>query len=86
MLNKLEGILKKECVGKRNALTREQLAWRLGRINDRELRDMIRELRLLGVPVLYVSESPGGYFIPKYRREADETIAKETHRAQRTFQ
>lgn len=67
-------------IGKANAVSRHRLAAFAG-CTDRVLRDTISELRIGGFPIASKKGSPGGYYIPETRQEADETINDYKHRA-----
>ena len=68
-------ILHREAVGAETAVEVRSLAVRAA-APMREVRAMVAELRLEGVPVASSVRPPYGYFIPATEREASETISQ----------
>ena len=60
---RLKGILSNR-QGRSRAITRRELRDTLGYQNDRKLRLIIAELRAEGLPILFATNKPAGYFIP----------------------
>ena len=50
--------------GRHKAVTRRELRALLNYSNDRKLRLTIAELRKEGIPILFATDKPAGYFIP----------------------
>lgn len=50
--------------GRASAITRRELRNTLGYQNDRKLRLIIAELRQEGVPILFATNKPAGYYVP----------------------
>lgn len=60
---RLKGILSNR-QGRARAITRREIKNTLGFQNDRKLRLIIAELRAEGLPVLFATNKPAGYYIP----------------------
>ena len=60
---RLKGILSSR-QGRARAITRREIKNTLGYQNDRKLRLIIAELRLEGVPILFATTKPAGYYVP----------------------
>jgi len=60
---RLKGILSNR-QGRARAITRRELKNTLGYQNDRKLRLIIAELRSEGLPVLFATNKPAGYYVP----------------------
>jgi len=60
---RLKGILSNR-QGRARAITRRELKNTLGYQNDRKLRLIIAELRSEGLPVLFSTGKPAGYYVP----------------------
>ena len=60
---RLKGILSNR-QGRARAITRRELRNTLGYKNDRKLRLIIAELRAEGLPVLFATQKPAGYYVP----------------------
>ncbi len=60
---RLKGILSNR-LGRDSAITRRELRDTLGYQNDRKLRLIIAELRSEGLPVLFATQKPAGYYVP----------------------
>lgn len=56
-------------VGRANAVSTEALVAAGNYRSSRELQQDIRELRLIGVPIISISEAPGGYYISEDKEE-----------------
>lgn len=50
--------------GRARAITRREIKNTLGYQNDRKLRLIIAELRSEGLPVLFATNKPAGYYVP----------------------
>ena len=50
--------------GRSRAITRREIKNTLGYQNDRKLRLIIAELRAEGLPVLFATNKPAGYYVP----------------------
>jgi len=50
--------------GRARAITRREIKNTLGYQNDRKLRLIIAELRQEGVPILFATNKPAGYYVP----------------------
>ena len=50
--------------GRARAITRREIKNTLGYQNDRKLRLIIAELRAEGLPVLFATNKPAGYYVP----------------------
>ena len=50
--------------GRERAITRRELRGILNYNNDRQLRIFIGELRKEGIPILFATDKPAGYYIP----------------------
>ncbi len=50
--------------GRAKAITRREIKNLLGYQNDRQLRLIIAELRADGLPVLFATNRPAGYYVP----------------------
>ncbi len=50
--------------GRARAITRREIKNILGYQNDRKLRLIIAELRSEGLPVLFATNKPAGYYVP----------------------
>ena len=50
--------------GRARAITRREIKNTLGYQNDRKLRLIIAELRQEGVPILFATFKPAGYYVP----------------------
>lgn len=61
---KIMQYLESHCTGRNHAINAERLAFELGMIEKRMLRQLIHELRESGECILSVSQKPGGYFMP----------------------
>jgi len=61
--SRLKGILANR-QGRARAITRRELKNYLGYQNDRKLRLTIAELRSEGLPVLFATQKPAGYYVP----------------------
>jgi len=61
--------------GKARAITGQKLAAMVGHLDDRRVRQVIRELIIDGLPVASSTESPAGYFLVTSHQEADEYAA-----------
>jgi len=61
--SRLKGILSNR-QGRARAITRREIKNTLGYQNDRKLRLIIAELRQEGLPVLFSTQKPAGYFVP----------------------
>ncbi len=60
---RLKGILSNR-QGRARAITRREIKNMLGYQNDRKLRLIIAELRSEGVPILFATNKPAGYYVP----------------------
>ncbi len=60
---RLKGILSNR-QGRARAITRREIKNMLGYQNDRKLRLIIAELRQEGLPVLFATNKPAGYYVP----------------------
>lgn len=60
---RLKGILSNR-QGRARAITRRELRDYLGYQNDRKLRLIIAELRSEGIPILFATNKPAGYYVP----------------------
>jgi len=60
---RLKGILSNR-QGRARAITRREIKNMLGYQNDRKLRLIIAELRSEGLPVLFSTSKPAGYYVP----------------------
>jgi len=60
---RLKGILSNR-QGRARAITRREIKNILGYQNDRKLRLIIAELRQEGMPILFATQKPAGYYIP----------------------
>ena len=60
---RLKGILSSH-QGRARAITRREIKNTLGYQHDRKLRLIIAELRTEGLPVLFATNKPAGYFVP----------------------
>ena len=60
---RLKGILSNR-QGRARAITRREIKNTLGYQNDRKLRLIIAELRQEGVPILFATTKPAGYYVP----------------------
>ena len=60
---RLKGILSNR-QGRARAITRREIKNTLGYQNDRKLRLIIAELRSEGLPVLFATNKPAGYYVP----------------------
>jgi len=58
------------------AITRREIKNILGYHNDRQLRFMIHELRSEGLPVMFSTDSPHGYWLPSTWAELDEGVRR----------
>jgi len=67
-------IIMESCKGRNNAITRRELKQRLGYNNDRQLRLTIAELRHEGLPILFATQSPAGYYTASNYNEIQEGI------------
>jgi len=50
--------------GRARAITRREIKNTLGYQNDRKLRLIIAEIRSEGLPVLFATNKPAGYYVP----------------------
>ncbi len=50
--------------GRASAITRREIKNTLGYQQDRGLRLMIAELRSEGLPILFATQKPAGYYVP----------------------
>jgi len=50
--------------GRARAITRREIKNTLGYQNDRKLRLIIAELRQEGLPILFATQKPAGYYVP----------------------
>ena len=55
--------------GRARAITRREIKNTLGYQNDRKLRLIIAELRQEGLPVLFATNKPAGYYVPATWKE-----------------
>lgn len=64
--------------GRQRAILRREIRNVLNIPNseDRQLREVISELRLEGFPILFSTGKPGGYYLPETLGELKEGIAK----------
>ena len=64
--------------GRKNAITRRELRQILGveLSGDRRLRLLIAELRHEGLPIIFSTEKPAGYYIPESLAELHEGMYK----------
>jgi len=60
---RLKGMLQSH-QGRARAITRREIKNTLGYQNDRKLRLIIAELRSEGLPILFSTQKPAGYFVP----------------------
>lgn len=60
---RLKGILSSH-QGRAKAITRREIKNTLDYQNDRKLRLIIAELRQEGLPVLFATQKPAGYYVP----------------------
>jgi len=60
---RLKGILSNK-QGRASAITRRELKNYLGYQNDRKVRLIIAELRQEGLPILFATQKPAGYYVP----------------------
>lgn len=60
--------------GRGRAITRREIKDQLGYKNDRKLRLIIAELRQEGLPVLFATNKPAGYYVPKTFNELKEGL------------
>ena len=60
--------------GREHARTARDLASRVA-LSERDVRDRIRTLRLLGYPIASSVHAPYGFFFPGDKQEATETLA-----------
>lgn len=60
--------------GREHARTARDLATRVG-LSERDVRDRIRTLRLLGYPIASSVHAPYGFFYPADKDEAAATLA-----------
>ncbi len=60
---RLKGMLSSH-QGRARAITRREIKNTLGYQNDRKLRLIIAELRSEGLPVLFATNKPAGYYVP----------------------
>ena len=60
---RLKGMLQSH-QGRARAITRREIKNTLGYQNDRKLRLIIAELRSEGLPVLFATNKPAGYYVP----------------------
>ena len=60
---RLKGILSSH-QGRARAITRREIKNMLGYQNDRQLRLIIAEIRAEGLPVLFATNKPAGYYVP----------------------
>ena len=60
---RLKGILSNR-QGRARAITRREIKNTLGYQQDRGLRLMIAELRSEGLPILFATQKPAGYYVP----------------------
>lgn len=60
-----------KCQGRKNAMTAQSLA-RLTGLPEREVRQIISDLRDVGHPIASAVNPPRGYYIPKTIEEAKE--------------
>lgn len=60
---RLKGILSNR-QGRARAITRREIKNILGYQNDRKLRLIIAEIRAEGLPVLFATNKPAGYYVP----------------------
>jgi len=61
--SRLKGILSNH-QGRARAITRREIKNTLGYQNDRKLRLIIAEIRSEGLPVLFATNKPAGYYVP----------------------
>ena len=71
--------------GKARAITGRELAAIVGHRDDRSVRLAIRELISDGLPIISVTEHPGGYFIPTSLEEAKHCTVSLRSRAIEIF-
>ena len=62
---RLKGILSNR-QGRARAITRRELRDTLEYQNDRQLRLLIAEIRAEGLPVLFATNKPAGYYVPAH--------------------
>ena len=60
---RLKGILSSH-QGRASAITRREIKNTLGYQNDRKLRLIIAKIRAEGLPVLFATNKPAGYYVP----------------------
>ncbi len=69
----IKGILSNK-KGRASAITRRELRDYLGFQNDRKLRLIIAELRSEGMPILFATNKPAGYYVPDNILELRECL------------
>jgi len=64
--------------GRQTAITRRELrkALQIPDKEDRQLRELIGELRMEGFPILFATSNPAGYYLPANLAELKEGINK----------
>ena len=70
---RLKGILSRH-QGRARAITRREIKNTLGYQNDRKLRLIIAELRQEGLPVLFATQKPAGYYVPATWQELHDGL------------
>lgn len=73
-------------IGRDNAITSKALAVAAGYKSIRDLQKAIRALRLMGVPVISIPGSPGGYFLSSDPAELERCSRTLSSRAKETLE